>query len=171
MEKPGMKTIRDDCISFNVPFAWALKKKKESVSSRMAEIRKQINERKKIDSGTLLESQMKDDTIQQLEKEFHSYKTYLGYLANPETDTKAITDNEIEIARNYPVHEFLPEDYRRKGNINCLFPGHEDKHASMTVNRLFLFCHTCKEKMDSLDLTMMYRKVDFKSAVKLLARS
>jgi len=171
MEKPGIETIRDDSISFNVPFAWALKKKQQYISSRMAKIRKQINERKKIESGSVLEGQMKDDTVQLLEKEFHGYKTYLGYLANPETDTRALTDNEIEIARNYPVDEFLPEDYRGKGNINCLLPGHEDKNASMQVNRLFLFCHTCNEKMDSLDLTMMYRGIDFKSAVKLLARS
>jgi len=170
--KPGIDTIRDNAIEFNVPFAWALKKKQQYISSRMAELRKQINERKKIDSsGSSLEGQMKDHTVQQLEKEFNSYKTYLGYLANPETDTKAVTDTEIEIARNYSVHEFLPDDYRGKGNINCLLPGHEDKNASMQVNRFFLFCHTCNEKMDSLDLTMLYRGVDFKTAVKLLARS
>jgi len=171
MVKPDINTIKNDAANFNVPFAWALKKKQQYISSRMAEIRKQVNERKKIESGSILESQMKDDTVQRLEKEFLSYKTYLAYLANPETDTRAITDNEIEIARNYPVNEFLPEDYRGKGNINCLLPGHEDKHASMQINRLFLFCHTCNEKMDSLDLTMMYRKVDFRTAVKLLARS
>jgi len=171
LEKPDINTLKNDSAKFNIPFSRVLKKKQQYISSRMAEIRKQINERKKIESGSVLECQMKDDTVQRLEKEFHSYKTYLGYLANPETDTKAVTDNEIEIARNYPVDEFLPDGYRGKGNINCLLPGHEDKHASMTVNRLFLFCHTCKEKMDSLDLTMLYRGVSFKTAVKLLARS
>ena len=171
MEKPGIDTIRDKSIEFNVPFKWALDKKKKYITSRMAEIRKQINERKKMKPENILETQLREDTVQRYEKEFNAYKTYLGYLANPETNTEAVTDNEIEIARNYPVYEFLPDDYRGKGNINCLLPGHEDKNASMQTNRYYLWCHTCNKKMDALDLVMLFRRSTFKEAVKLLARS
>jgi len=166
-DKPSINTIRDKAIELNVPFKWALEKKKKYIASMLAKIKQNINERKRLND----ELGLKEKTIQSYQKQFNSYQTYLRYLNNPETDTKAITDDEIEIARNYPIHEFLPDEYTGKGNINCLLPGHEDKNASMQTTNNFLWCHTCNKKMDSLDLAMMFHGIDFKSAVKLLARS
>lgn len=173
MEKTNINTIRDNTIDFNVPFAWALKKKKLYISSLLGDLRKQINETKQRlrESGSILEKELREDTLKYYENGFNSNRIYLNYLNNPDTDKKFITDVEIEIARNYPIQEFLPENYRGKGNINCLLPGHEDKNASMQTSNNFLWCHTCNKKMDSLDLAMMFHGIDFKSAVKLLTRS
>lgn len=186
-DRIGVKTIEKISNEWDIPFAWALRKKKQYIAGRMTEIKKQIAESNKqretseaISKGQIqtgievydidLELELIDSTIKRLQKEFNSYETYLKYLNNPQTDSKAVTDEEIEIARNYPIWEFLPEGYG-KGNINCPSFEHDDKHASAQVNKNFIYCHGCHRKFDALDLTMQQRGMGFIEAVKLLARS
>lgn len=173
MEKPNIGTIKQKSKEFDVPFHWALERKKRYIASLLTQTKKQINKNKKLLRKTKKTEERKllMDGLEKLEKEFGRHRLYLRYLNNPKEDTRAITDEEVEIARNYPIWEFLPEGYKGKGNIRCLFADHEDKHASMQVNTTWLWCHTCQRKMDTLELVMMKTGLDFKSAVKLLARS
>lgn len=173
MNKPSVKTIKHNAELFDIPYESAVKKKKQYICGLMEELRKRINGQKQMleQSKNYDEQGLLKYRIELLEKQFTGHKKYLAYLNNPELDEEVITDEEIEIARNYLVQEFLPEHFRGKENISCLIPGHEDKHASMQVNLTSVFCHTCKKKLDAIDLTMMYKGLDFKSTVRLLARS
>jgi len=170
--RENIETIRDTAIKFNIPYSWALRQKKRYVSSLMGLYRKTINENKtllRVTSG--LGAELILDANQYWEKEFGIEKSYLDYLVNPEWRRgKRITDNDIEVARSRSVLEFLPQDYSGKGNIRCLFPSHEDKQASMQVFPNGLFCHGCGGQMDVIDLVMRERGMDFKGAVKYLAR-
>lgn len=170
--RENIETIRDKAIEFRVPYSWALKKRKSYVSSVLGLYRKTINENKallRVTSG--LGAELVLDANKYWEKEFGIEKSYLEYLVTPELRRgKRITDNDIEVARGRSVIEFLPQDYAGKGNIKCLFDGHDDKRASMQVNDNFVYCHTCNKKMDVIDLVMMDRGMDFKGAVKYLAR-
>ncbi|MFQ5769687.1 MAG: CHC2 zinc finger domain-containing protein [bacterium] len=156
-------------MNFSVPFDWALKRKKQYIANQMSQIKKQILFRKKFKPNNINEKQLIQSQIGKLEKEFNSYKNYLNYLNHPEQDKRTLTDEEIEIAKNYPIKEFLPDDYKGKGNVNC--PFHEDKHPSCQVNVTTIYCHTCNKAYNAIDLYRHFNGTDFKTTVKLLARS
>ena len=173
MTRQSIESIRDTAIEFNVPYSWALKKKKNYISGLMGLCRKIINENKRqlrVTSG--VGAELVSDANVYWEKEFAIEKSYLEYLVTPERfENTRVTDYDIEVARSRSVIEFLPQVYAGRGNIKCLFAGHNDKSASMQVNDNFLFCHTCNKQMDAIDLVMMERGMTFKETVKYLSRS
>lgn len=170
--RENIESIRDKAIEFNVPYPWALKQKKNHSALLLRRYRERINEYKKLlltSSG--LGAELFSGAIKFWEKQFGIEKSYIEYLGTPERfRNKRITDRDIEAARARSLVEFLPEDYPGKGNIRCLFPGHNDKQASMQVFQDGLYCHTCGRQMNVIDLVMMERGMDFKGAVKYLAR-
>ncbi len=170
--RENIETIRDRAIEFNVPYSWALRKKRNHITSLLGIYRQRINENKKLLRSTSgLGAELVRSGISAWEKMFNIEKSYLEYLATPERfRKKGITDRDIEVARARAVVDFLPQDYPGKGNIKCLFDGHDDKRASMQVFEDGLFCHGCGGKMDVIDLVMMERGMDFKGAVRYLAR-
>lgn len=171
MTRENIETIRDRAIEFKVPYSWALRKKRKHITSLLGLYRQRINENKKLLRSTSgLGAELVRSGIDAWERMFNIEKSYLEYLAMPEKfREKGITDGMIEVARSRLVADFL-EHYAGKGNIKCLFDGHDDKRASMQVFEDGLFCHGCGGKMDVIDLVMMERGMDFKGAVRYLAR-
>lgn len=170
--RENIEQIRDKSIEMQVPFPWALRKKKNRYTSLLGFYRNQINEQKRLLAATSgLDAELVKIGIKRWEKMFDIDKSYLEYLSMPEQfrGKGGITDWDIERARARDPKEFLQGEHGR-GNIRCLFTEHEDKLASMQVFDDGLFCHGCNRQMDTIKLIQVTRGMDFTGAVRYLAR-
>lgn len=72
-----------------------------------------------------------------------------------------------------PVSRYLDQmgiQIHQKGSrkfINCLV--HEDKNPSMQVNKAYLYCYSCKARLDLIDLVMKDKGIDFNEAIDQIA--
>lgn len=82
----------------------------------------------------------------------------------------AITDLDIERAREYPIKELWRDlfgDEVKRGNVEC--PFHDDNQPSMSVGKYNRYkCFGCDASGDTIGLYMKVNGVDFITAVKKL---
>lgn len=94
--------------------------------------------------------------------------SYQQHKLSPKLGT--ITDEMIEIAKEYPIKELWAELVNspiRGGMTKCCF--HPDKTASMSLRRHNrYYCFGCDERGSVIDLYMKINKVNFIQAVKAL---
>lgn len=89
------------------------------------------------------------------------------YYTKPERekkpDRRAITDDMIERARQFPYNELLPVV---RGMAVC--PFHGDKNPSFSVKNNFGYCFGCQWKGDPIRFVMEQEGIPFVEAVKRL---
>lgn len=107
--------------------------------------------------------------ISNLEVKLKNYKRMVAFL-NPvstRTKEKQITDQDIEIARSYPIVELLSEPPKR-GYIYCQF--HSEKTPSCKVFPTHIHCFGCGKHLDSIGYLMETQGKTFINSVKYLCQ-
>jgi len=101
-----------------------------------------------------------------VEKQISFYKRMLVAM-NPKKTKSLITDQDIEVARNYPILELLTEAPKR-GFISC--PFHSEKTASCKVYADHLYCFGCGKSINSIGYLMEIHGKTFIDSIKYLCQ-
>ena len=86
-------------------------------------------------------------------------------LSDRPEKTAKLTAASMERAREYPIEEIIPV---RRGMARC--PFHPDRRPSMSVKNNRYKCFSCGARGDAIDLAMQMDGLQFREAVKRLAR-
>ncbi len=89
------------------------------------------------------------------------------WILNPIKKGNGITEQDIEIAKAYPLMDLIGTD---KTIINCPNPDHEDKNPSCSINKKanFLYCFSCNYYADSIKYVQDNLGLGFVDAVRRL---
>lgn len=107
--------------------------------------------------------------ISRLEKKVKNYKRMVAFYnpVPPRENENKITDQDIEIARDYPIIELLPE-LPKRGFVHC--PFHLEKSPSCKVFPDHIHCFGCGKHLDSIGYLMETQGKTFIDSVKYLCR-
>lgn len=81
-------------------------------------------------------------------------------------ESRGVTDEQIERARQYPLDSLIES---KRGMARCISGQHEDKTASMQVTGNFAYCHSCGYKGDTISVYQTLHGADFVTAVRALS--
>jgi hypothetical protein len=86
------------------------------------------------------------------------------YLSQDKSDK--LTAADIERARTQPIEDIL--EVNKRGFAKCI--NHDDKNASLYCRNNFAYCFSCGFTGDVIALVMKIENLNFREAVKYLAR-
>jgi len=117
-----------------------------------------------VPNSNQLERDLLMSGIASMQLEQTKFERLLYFLEHPRDND--ISEDHIEIAKNYPVESLLPNPVKRH-MTNCF--NHEDKHPSMKVNDTWVHCFVCNRAWDSISVVRHLLGLNFVEAVKYLA--
>ena len=101
--------------------------------------------------------------MKEIRHEIKKLNGKIGYLENP--GSGEITDEMIEVAREYPIEEVLPNEVFRN-KTRCF--NHDDDNPSVAIYNNRIHCFACNMGWDSIAVVMQVEGLEFKEAVKRL---
>jgi hypothetical protein len=105
--------------------------------------------------------------INSLEKKIKVYARMLAILNPKQSNNEIITERDIDVARNYPIADLLPE-LPKRGFIIC--PFHKEKTPSCKVFTDHIHCFGCGKHINSIGYLMETQNKTFIDSVKFLCQ-
>ena len=171
LESANTKPQFDPFEVFGVPRDWALGRKKTYHEGQISILRDDIVKVEQsmagLDTASLTYSWERIDAI---ELQVAKHIQLLHLLDNPGCLRSALTEAEIQSAKDYPIEQLLPNPIVRKNKTLCF--NHDEKTPSMHINfapRNDVHCFgACNKTWDSIGLVMQIHGLDFPGAVRFL---
>lgn len=150
---------------FGVDVEWAISRRKEYLSQRIAELKAEQSQALQAFSGNNeLNRLLLLDSMRFFDKEIKRCESELNFK-NSQRGSQ-ITQNDIERARQFPLESLILNI--RNNKANCISGTHEDKHPSMDVRNNYVYCYSCGFRGDAITVYRKIHNVDFVTAVKSL---
>lgn len=150
---------------FGIDVQWAISRRREFLSRRIAELRNDQQTALQLFSGNNeLSRFLLLDTLKLLNKEIKRYEMELNFKNVGKGNR--ITQGDIERAKAYPIESLLPNTHNNK--TNCISGTHEDKHPSMDIRNNFAYCYSCGWHGDTIAIFVKLHGTDFVTSVKTL---
>lgn len=151
---------------------FAIEKKEKEIKDALGEIYSlKLDEFSEYFAEMIIETFMLPD-LKILEKHIFKLTRFLP-LINPSKYSPNVFQDQIEIARDYPIYELARDklDLKQTGNnYISLCPFHDEKTPSFYIypDSNQFHCYGCQEHGDVIKLTMALQGLNFKEAVATL---